>query len=512
MKRPLLFLLSFALLLSVGCATREAAVLQPVATASVLPLQPGNEAVAASADDTTPVPTEQPAGPAPEPTPAAEQPEAPAAGVVVYSAPDRLDLVVPLPEDWTYTDDGDELLLYPPSVGESLLSFVTLSSLSFEDEEYLGFDGMLDELTDLLTDDGGTVAPFTDVTVGGQYAGRQTDAVSSLGNADVTFSLHIVMWETDSRFYLAFLTASAEQVEGGAAVMDTMLDGFMTAQAYLDAEHTAPEPTPVPEIAAAEDDPYTLPTPTPAETVSMALDNAVLVDEGGIKATVLGFTEGWFGPSLSLELTNAANRTVTFTIDRPAVNGYMLDTMSLYATVPAGKTVTQEVSIYDSELARCGIEKIAVVEISLRVTAELWDTVYVSPRLRLETEAAQTYTQTYADKGKPVYDADGLTVLFTGLETDAWFGQTVVLTFVNASDRSLAVSLRDCAINGIPAETLFSVILMPGTRAVSVCYFSPEVGSSFGDEYRTGAFGFHIYDAETYDTLADAAPVEITFE
>ena len=507
MKRPILFLLSLALLLSVGCAMREAAVLQPVATASVLPLQPAEDSVSAPTDAPMPVPTALPSDPVSEPTPIAEQVEAPAAGAVVYSAPEDHDFVFVLPEGWTYdmTEDGadlrqldDPLNFLPVTVEIDSLPRTDLSMLFAE------LDGHFSE-------EGFAFAAPVEFTVAGRYAGQHSENLVYVEELDLDILLHAVAWETNDRTYTAVLIAPTDD-DGAKVAFAALLDSFMTAQAYLDAGHTAPEPTPVPENASAEDDPYTLPTSAPAETVTMALDNAVLVDEDGLKATVLGFTEGWFGPALSLELTNNTNRAVTFTIDRPAVNGYMMDTISLYATVPAGKTVTQEVSVYDNELLRCGIEKIADMEFSLRVTAELWDTVYVSPRLRLETEAAQTYTQTYADKGTPLYDADGLTVLYTGLETDAWFGQTVVLTFVNASERSLAVSLRDCSINGIPAETLFSVILLPGTRAVSVCYLSPETGSSFGEAYRTGAFGFHIYDAETYDTLADAAPVEVMFD
>lgn len=485
MKRPILFLLSLALLLSVGCAMREAAVTRsmtvPADTAA--PSEPPAESTSAPAE---PAPASLPEG-----------------AVIVYSSPEENDFAFVLPDGWTYdmTEDGADLRQL-----DDPLNFLPVTA-EIDCLPRTDLSALFEELKGQFSEEGFAFADPAEITVAGRYAGQHSENLVYIEEIGVEVLLHAVAWEADDRTYTATLIAPAED-DGAKAAFAALLDSFMPASDYLAAGHAAPEPTPVPE--EPEDAPPV--TPVPKETVTLALDHAVLMDEDGLKVTALGFAEGWFGPALSLELANTSAREVTFTMDRPAVNGYMMDTMSLYATVPAGQTVVQEVSVYDSELARCGIDEIAVVEFELRVTADLWETVYTSPRLRLETDAVQTYTQVYADAGTPLYDTDELRILCPGLETDGWFGQTAVFTFVNVSDRALAVSFRSAAINGIEADTFFSVTLLPGTRAVRVCYFSPAAGETFGDAYRTGAFAFHIYDAETYDTVADTEPVEITFE
>lgn len=439
-------------------------------------------------------------------------------GLILYSPADVADFAARISdkENWVveYAELTDSCTV--DYMLDSLqMSRVGLASV-IPDPEDEDQPHSLDEMVEMLekefsdADAEEMQAVFTEpekVTIGGKYEGVEiTAAFEFMG-----FKIHlrITIWQIGDRLYYSAMMAQDSTVEIAQAAYLEVLNSFETASDYLARGGIVP--------SREEQKPQETPTgttynPEPQPMQTYALNNTVVVDDAGLKITVVELGSGWIGPELKLKIENNSGKklNVMFESGSTSINGYMID-LSLYETVENGQSADAVARVYDSDLKRCGIETIADIEMAFYASdADSWGSYYTSPMIRLETEAADGYNYTYDDSGLVLFESDGVKLVYQGLVEDSWSGTQMLMYAENNSDQPITIYFKSTKINDLDVETYFSLTLRPGKHAVKTV-------SKYGDnadkitEYKNASISVRLYNSDTYNTIRELGPIDFSF-
>lgn len=256
----------------------------------------------------------------------------------------------------------------------------------------------------------------------------------------------------------------------------------------------------------------------PGETAQSESDDAVisetvLVDEAGVKITAKELENNLFGAAIKLLIENGSGKDLTFQSRNTSVNGYMIETM-MSVDVVDGKKANDTLTFLRSELDACGIGTIADMEFSFHIfTTSDWDTYLDTDSIQLKTSAADSYPYTFDDSGHVVYDENGLKIVVKGLSEDtSIFGPGIIVYLENTGNENITVQTRDVSINGFMVDTLFSCDVLIGKHAVdSITFLSSALEDNEITEIKDVELSFHIFNAESWNTIADTETVTISF-
>lgn len=76
----------------------------------------------------------------------------------------------------------------------------------------------------------------------------------------------------------------------------------------------------------------------------------------------------------------------------------------------------------------------------------------------------------------------------------------------NLSDKNISVQTREASVNGVMDDPYFSCDVASGKTANDTIYFSTK------DELGTVELSFHIFDSDTFDTIADTEKVTLVID
>lgn len=255
-------------------------------------------------------------------------------------------------------------------------------------------------------------------------------------------------------------------------------------------------------------------TPAPQIPEAVTVEEAVLLDEDDIKITAAGFAENeLFGPALKLLIENNSQTDLTVQVRNASVNGYMTETM-MSVDVAAGKKANDSLTFMSSSLEACGIETVADMEFQFHIfDSDSWDAYLDSSPITLTTSAAENFEYVYDDTGVPVYDGNGIKIVAKGIsEDDSIFGPGLVLYLYNSGGENVTVQARDTSVNGFMITPIFSQDILPGKRAIaSVTFMSSDLEDNGITEITDIELSFHIFDADSWNTIVDTDPVSLTF-
>lgn len=251
---------------------------------------------------------------------------------------------------------------------------------------------------------------------------------------------------------------------------------------------------------------------TPADEVTIA--ETVLLEEAGVKITAKSLSfDNLFGPSIKLLIENNSGKNLTFQARNVSVNGYMIGDM-LSADVADGKKANDTLTLMESDLELCGIETIADIELSFHIfTTDDWDTYLDTPQIQLKTSAANTYEYKFDDSGDLAYNKDGIKIVIKGLAKDSSiFGPSIVVYIENTGKKNITVQTRDVSINGFMVDPLFSADALSGKRAIStITFMESELEENDITEIEDVELSFHVFDADSWDTIKDTDPITISY-
>lgn len=251
---------------------------------------------------------------------------------------------------------------------------------------------------------------------------------------------------------------------------------------------------------------------TEKETAEVTIEETVLLDEADVKITAKKLEDGFLGPKLKLLIENNSGKNLTFQDRGTSVNGYMIDAL-LSADVASGKKTNDEITFSQSALDICGIKTIADMEISFHIYDDDWETYLDSAPIVLKTSAADGYTYVFDDSGSAAYDAGGIKIVIKGLsDEDSLLGKEIVVYIDNESGRNITVQNRDLSVNGFMNGASFSCDVSAGKHAVdTITLFSSDLEENEIENIENVELSFHIFDADSWDTIADSDTVTVNF-
>lgn len=126
-----------------------------------------------------------------------------------------------------------------------------------------------------------------------------------------------------------------------------------------------------------------------------------------------------------------------------------------------------------------------------------------------KTEKAQSDTEKNddaADESKVLFEDSTVRITYTGTDEESWLGKGLKVTIENLSDKNISVQTREASVNGVMDDPYFSCDVASGKTANDTIYFSTK------DELGTVELSFHIFDSDTFDTIADTEKVTLVID
>ncbi len=245
----------------------------------------------------------------------------------------------------------------------------------------------------------------------------------------------------------------------------------------------------------------------------VTINEAVLVDESGVKITAKRLDKSFMGTEIKLLIENNSGKDLTFQCRNASVNGYMVDTM-MSVDVVNGKKANDSLTFMESDFDLCGIDVIADIELAFHIfdTAE-WETYLDTDVIRIKTSIADTFEYIYDDSGDLAYEGNGAKVVVKGLaENESIFGPSIVVYIENNGEKNITVQTKDVSINGFMVDAIFSSDVVAGKRAVdTITFMETDLDENEITSIDDVELSFHIFDSDKWDTIVDTEVVKITF-
>lgn len=246
----------------------------------------------------------------------------------------------------------------------------------------------------------------------------------------------------------------------------------------------------------------------------VTITETVIVDQDGVVVTAKEISKGIWGPELKVLIENNTDKDLTFQVRNASVNGFMAETM-ISEDVAAGKRSNTEVTFSSKGLKACGIDTFANIELSFHIfTSDDWETYLDTAPITIETSASSDYIQEIDDSGKVLYDNNGIKIIGKSLSTDdSVFGPGLVLYIENNSNQNITVQARDTSVNGFMIDTSMSEDVLVGKKSITaLTFFSSSLEENDITDIKTVETSFHVFDAESWNTIIDTDTITMEFE
>lgn len=252
--------------------------------------------------------------------------------------------------------------------------------------------------------------------------------------------------------------------------------------------------------------------PTEAPAGEVTVGEQVLVDEKDIRITLKSIeVDTWFGPELKVLIENDSDTDLTFTIKNACVNGYM-NSASLYTQVAAGKKATDEITLSSSDLEACGIETVAIVDLSFNIHDDNYKDYLETDLVTVKTSADAWYDYTFDDSGKLAFEKKDVKIVVKGLTDESIFGPGVLFYVENNSKKTVLITSDDVSVNGFMVSDLLYCTVLPGKHAIDAStLMESDLEDNDIEEIEEIEMTFRILDAGSWKTIAESDPVKISF-
>ncbi len=125
--------------------------------------------------------------------------------------------------------------------------------------------------------------------------------------------------------------------------------------------------------------------------------------------------------------------------------------------------------------------------------------------------ATETQTAKITVEEKVIYDDDGIVVTATGIDVSGLFGPELKVKVENNSSNNVTIQTRDCSINGLMVDTIFSCDVVAGKKANdSITFAQSELDISGITTIKDIEFTLLVLDSETYDEIDESDVIKLT--
>ena len=242
-----------------------------------------------------------------------------------------------------------------------------------------------------------------------------------------------------------------------------------------------------------------------ASTVAISIEEQVLVDQDGVKITATEYvTDNIWGDGVKILIENNAETDMTIGCDALIVNDYMLT--DLFACeVASGKKANETVYLSSAELKAAGIESVGKIEIYFHAYNPDYDTIFGKVYSEIQTSDYENMDTTPDDTGHELYNENGIRIVGKTVDENSFWGTAILLYIENTSGQDVGISVDNMSINGFMVEPYFSTTVYNEKKAINdITIFEEDLTTNGIESVDEVELKFHIYNEETYDTIADS--------
>lgn len=242
-----------------------------------------------------------------------------------------------------------------------------------------------------------------------------------------------------------------------------------------------------------------------------SINEQVLVDQDGIKITATEYvTDSIWGDGIKLLVENNSAMDYTIGCDALIVNDYMITDL-FSADVAAGKKSNEVMYLSSTELKAAGIDTVGQIEMYFHAYDSNWDNLFKNVYSKLETSEFANMDTTPNDAGQELYNANGVRIVGKTVDENSFWGTAILLYIENTSGQNVGINVDNMSINGYMMTPLFSTTVYDGKKSIDdITIMSSDLEANGITSVDQVELKFHIYNAESYDTIADSDAITFT--
>ncbi len=240
-----------------------------------------------------------------------------------------------------------------------------------------------------------------------------------------------------------------------------------------------------------------------------SIEEQIILEQDNIKITALEMVnDSIWGEGIKLLIENDSEKSIGVGCNALIVNDYMIN--DLFSTsVAAGKKANETMYMSSGQLEAAGITNIGQVEIYFHLyDSESYETIADPECVMIKTSAYDAMDNQVEITGQELYSQDGIRIVGQYVDENSIWGTAVLLYIENNSGKRIGISCDDMSVNGYMVSPLFSSTIYEGKRSIDdITIFSSDLEENAIESVEDIEVNFHIYNAETYDTIADTGAI-----
>lgn len=251
---------------------------------------------------------------------------------------------------------------------------------------------------------------------------------------------------------------------------------------------------------------------TKSESAKVTIEEQELVNQNDIVVTAKEYVnDAIWGEGINLVLENNSTKDVTVGCNALIVNDYMITDLFV-SEVAAGKKANETVYLSSSELKAAGIDTVGKVEIYFHVyDSASYDKIFDTDAVTIQTSEFANMDTTPKDAGTELYNEGGIRIVGKTVDEDSFWGTAILLYVENNSGKNVGISVENMSINGFMMNPLFTSNVYNGKKAIDdITILSTDLEENGIESVEDVELKFHIYDADSYSTIADTEAISFS--
>lgn len=241
-------------------------------------------------------------------------------------------------------------------------------------------------------------------------------------------------------------------------------------------------------------------------STDVTIEQQVLVDQNNIVITAVEYTtDSIWGDGIKLLIENNSDKNVTVGCTALIVNDYMITDLFV-SNVAAGKKANETMYLSSSELEAAGIDSVGQVEIYFNVyDSASYEDIINTDVVTIQTSEYANMDTTPNDAGTELYNEGGIRIVGKTVDENSFWGTAILLYVENTSGTNVGIQCDNMSINGFMMTPYFSCDVYDGKKAIDdITIMSSELETNGIESIDEVELQFHIYNPDTYSTIADS--------
>ena len=243
-------------------------------------------------------------------------------------------------------------------------------------------------------------------------------------------------------------------------------------------------------------------------TINVSNRGTVLVDQDGVKITATEYvTDSIWGDGIKLLIENDSSTDYTVGCDALIVNDYMITDLFV-SEIAAGKKANETMYLSSTGLKAAGIENVGKVEMYFHAYDSNMDYLFKQAYAEVQTSSFANMDTTPDDAGMELYNENGVRIVGKTVDENSFWGTAILLYCENTSGKNVGISVDDMSINGFMMSPFFSTTVYDGKKSIDeITIFSNDLETNGIETIEEVELKFHIYESDSYNTIADTDPI-----